>query len=187
MNPGRAKLSVYHKVLLFFAGILLSMQLCYIYIIIPQNQRIAELQAIYQTAIRKNALIQEFAKKNPNIAQYLAEVSKKAVQADTMLPNELDISEFIIQLERTINTSKLQLIEVKAAQVIDKTEYREIPVEIIVQGSFSQMIDFLQKLENMPRFTIVNQINIQSQQGILNSKLNLSIFTYGVHPASQGQ
>lgn len=187
MNSGWANLPVYRKVSLVTVGILLFMILCYIYIIIPQNQRIAELQMKYQAAIKKNAIIQEFSKKNPNAAQYLAEVSKKAVQADTMLPNEPDISEFIVQLEKTINTSNLQLIELKAAQVNDKIEYREIPIEIIVQGSFSQILDFLQKLENMPRFTIVNQINIQSQQGILNSKLNLHIFTYGVHPASQGQ
>ncbi|SDE84354.1 type 4a pilus biogenesis protein PilO [Sporomusa acidovorans] len=187
MKLNRTSLSIWHKLLLVLAGLFIFIFLFYTYVLEPQRIRISELFAAEQDIRQKNAVIQEFARKNPDTEKYLDEVRKRVSLVNVMIPDQTDLSSFLIQLEQAATACGLQLNEVKHGQIIIKTGYQEIPVEIMLRGSFAQTLAFLQKLETMARFNTVSHISIQSRQGVLESKLNLVIYSHGVPARVQAQ
>lgn len=187
MKLNRTSLSIWHRLLLVLAGLFIFFFLFYTYALVPQRVRISELSAAEQDIRQRNAVIQEFARKNPDTEKYLDEVRKRVSLVDGMIPAQTDLSSFLIQLEQAAAACGLQLHEVKHGQIIIKTGYLEIPVEIMIKGSFAQTRAFLQKLETMARFNIVSHISIQSRQGVLDCKLSLVIYSYGVPAKVQAQ
>lgn len=187
MNIARDMLINRYMIFCFFLAGLGFALLCYNYILIPQNLRINELTATRNELIQKNTNIQDFAKKNPDTNKYLAEIKRKNVLADALLPNNADIASFLIQLERIAAASGLQLCEIKPGQSIGKAGYLEVPVEVIIKGSFGQLLAFLQKLDNAERFNSVSNVSIKSHQGVLDSKLTIVIYSYSEPNGAQGQ
>lgn len=179
--------AIRYKIFFFFVGLVGCILLYYIYIFTPQNLRIAELTAVRQAVEQQNSTIQSFAKKKPDTDRYLVEVEKKAALADAILPNNADIGGFLIQLEKAATASGLQLCEVKPAKNIIKTNYQETSLEVITKGSFVQTLAFLQNLENVVRFNAVSSISVQSRQGLLEGKLTIIIYSYGVPSGAQSQ
>ncbi len=187
MNIVRGMLINRYKIFCFFLGGLGFVLLCYNYVLIPQYLRINELTATRNELIQKNTNIQDFAKKNPDTSKYLAEIKRKNVLADALLPNKADIASFLIQLESTAAASGLQMCEIKPGQSISKAGYLEVPVEVIIKGSFGQLLAFLQKLDNVARFNSVSNVSIRSHQGVLDSKLTIVIYSYGEPKGAQSQ
>ncbi len=184
MNLSWGKLSTKHKSMIFAGGLLLATWLYYSYIIEVQNQRLAELTVLLQSENQKLAIVQGFARKYPEPAVYLAEIGKNAMMIEKILPNQPDIGGLLTQVDQAAKSSGLQLVEVKPAATVNKTSYREIPVEIIVKGSFTQTTDFIKKIENISRFNSINHVLINSRQGILDSKLVFTAYSYGVLPGT---
>lgn len=187
MNVTWSKLSIKHKAAFFIVGLLGFSWLFYSYILALQDAKIAELRDKQQTIEQSVAIVQNFAKQHPNTELYLAETGKKAAAADAMLPNQPEFGSFLMQLQQATVDAGLLLTEIKLTQVANKAGYREFPVEVVVQGSFSQTLDFLQKMENIPRFNTVNAINVSSHQGMLVSKIAISAYSYGVPQTAQNK
>ncbi|SMD06503.1 type 4a pilus biogenesis protein PilO [Sporomusa malonica] len=186
MNISWTKLSIKHKSMVFAGGLLITFWLYYFYIIEGQNQRLADLTAQLQVEKQKLAIIQGFSRNHPDPATYLAELGKKSVQAEAMLPNQPDLGGLLSQIEQATKTCGLQLVEIKPASPLAKAGYREIPVEINIKGSFAQTADLLKKLEDIPRFNSLNHVIMNSRQGLLESKLVLIVYSFGVPAGTAG-
>jgi len=182
------KLEIKHKIILFGAGIAAVIVVFYLYLWLPQTERIAALTAQYQTERQRVQTIEAFANAHPDIGAYETELNNKLAQVDKMLPNNAEISEFIIEAENIAKISGVQLLRIKPAPAVNKNGYREIPLEMVVKGNYFQTLSFLKKLEEITRFNSVLNLATQSKNGDLESKLSVVIYSYGVtqqNPAEQ--
>lgn len=177
MNGYRNILITHYQVFLVGLILLSGVLLLYNYLLVPQNLRVAELTTAKSDLEQKTAIIQEFAKENPDADMYLAQIEKRAIGADRKLPSSFAISDCLLQLEKAAADSGVRLSEFKPGQKISKAGYQELPVEITIKGTFVQTLAFLHKLENTERFVSVNSVNIKSRQGMLDSRLSIIIYS----------
>jgi type IV pilus assembly protein PilO len=204
------QLAVKHKVILAVCANVLFILLFYFGLIVPQNEKITQAMTQMDTEKQKVLTVENFAASRPNLDQYLNDLDIKMAQINSMLPNNPEMSDFLKQAEQYARETGLALIQVHTGQIANKNGYREIPVEISVQGSYLQTVNFVKKLEDGTRFVVVRNIQMNSQnnagpkkqtvsnlpatlqlgtqQTIITSKLSTAIFGYGVPPqAKAGQ
>ena len=170
-------LVVLYLVLVVALGLVISSFLLY-----PQEVRQSEIAAQLQQARQKVAVVETFVLTHPNTEQYLAELQMAITRADRALPPSPDISIFLSQLEKEAKVAGVKLTGVKPAVVTDRAGYRELPVEISIEGNYFATLTFLKRLEDGERFTLPAAFLVQQKQNNLATRLNLQIFSYGVTP-----
>jgi Tfp pilus assembly protein PilO len=149
----------------------------------PQEVRIAERTRQLSVEKQKVAVVESFILAHPDTDQYLAELQQSLTQSELALPGSLDTSKFIAQLEKDTRDSGIRLLNVKPTVVTDnKGGYREIPIEVSVEGQYFPTMAFLKKLEDGERFSLVSAFLMQQKQGLVATRLNLQIFCYGNAP-----
>ena len=168
-----------YLVLVFAVGILLSS-----IILFPQEMRIHELERQMQAEQQKVTAVENFILAHPNTEQHLTDLQRLQVKTELLLPGQLDVSIYISQLEKAARTSGVKLLNVKPAAVIDRAGYREMPVELSVEGTFYAVMSFIKKMEDGERFAMPTAFLIQPKLNILMARLNLQIFAYGNPPRS---
>ena len=175
--------SVIYKISLFFIGIVLSSYLFYHFILLPKWLYINELTKQYHDYYQKVYIIEKFVQTHPNPEPYLVELDHKITQIDQLIPNTIDISSFFLQIEGLAQESGIQIDSFKPGKIENKEGYREITIEILLDGDFLQLMGFLNKIENLPRFTSITDIAMQFNNKKLISKVTAKIFSHGVSPA----
>ena len=172
-------LVVLYLVLLLAAGFVLSTLL-----LLPQEQRIEALALQLKAEQQKVAVVESFILSNPDTAKHLSDLNLALQKVEKSLPGSLDLSHFLQQLERDAKAAGIRLINVKPSAMTDKAGYREMPIELTVEGSYYSTLSFLKKLEDGERFSLPASFLIQRKQDKLTTRLNLQIFCYGVTPKS---
>lgn len=169
-----------HKIIAFMVLLFFASLFFYFSVLRPQLQRITSLSNELQIEQRRVSAIETFTLNHPNHDEYLIEVRNKLDSANRFLPNEPETSDYLQLINQTAKDTKIYLKSIKPAAYINKNGYREIPVEILIQGDYFQTLSFLEKLESIPRFSTVTNISTQSHNNILESKLSVIIYCYGV-------
>lgn len=149
-------------------------------VLYPQDVRLNRLKLQLQQEKQKVAVVENFILAHPNMDQHLADLQKTKERADKALPDKIEISAFLAQLENNAREAGVRLISVKPAAAANRSGYREMPVELALEGPFFATMSFLKKLEDGARFTLPTAFMIQQKQNLLATKLNLQIFSYGV-------
>lgn len=173
-------LQLKYKNYLFLVLIVFILWTFYFIILSPKIQRMSALENELQFEQQQVAMIETFALAHPNSDEYVSEVNRGATLVDQLLPNQPDVSAYLFQLNKVAYDCQVQVSHIKLGTVLNKNGYREIPIEIIIKGPYFQTLKFLDKIENLPRFAMVTNITTQSQQNILESKLTISLYSYGV-------
>lgn len=78
--------------------------------------------------------------------------------------------------------SGVKLTNIKPAAMVDRAGYREMPIEVSVEGNYHATLAFLKKLEDGERFNLPTGFLVQRKQDKLTTRLNMQIFCYGVTP-----
>jgi len=177
------KLQVKHKVGLFGIGTVVVTYLVYIFLLLPQWTRVDELTAQYNMEQQQVKVIETFVQAHPNPEQHLLELDSKITQVDKMMPDNPEISSFLAEVEQLSRECGVQLGYLKLGKTVNKEGYREIEVEISLNGKFPQIMNFLSKTENGTRFISVTNIGMQLGKNSLESKLSAKIYSYGVPAA----
>lgn len=185
MKFSLASLQEKHKIGLFAASLVVIAWLFYSYVLLPQNLRIAELKVQCQAGGQQVQLIEAYAAAHPDIEHYLNELDGKIGQVSKILPDNNNIRDFLVQAEQAAKESSVRLSQIKPGQAVNKNGYREIPVEIAVKGSYFQILEFANKLENGPRFNTITNISMRAQQGILDNTVSVIIYSYGTAPIAE--
>ena len=170
-------LVVLYLVLVVALGLVISSLLLY-----PQELRQNELSAQLQQARQKVAVVETFVLTHPNTEQYLTELQMAITRADRALPPSPDISIFLAQLEKDAKVAGVKMTGVKPAVVIDRAGYREMPVEVSIEGNYFATLTFLKRLEDGERFSVPAAFLIQQKPNNLATRLNLQIFSFGLTP-----
>jgi type IV pilus assembly protein PilO len=181
-----------HIILLYSLGLAAVVWIFVMLVYLPQTVRNNELRAQLQLQQQQVKNIESFALAHPEADKYLAELDRRQIVADKMLPNHPELSEFVMQVERSAREAGVQVLQLKPSVPASRQGYREIPIEILIKGNFFQTANFLKKMEDGSRFTLVQNLTMHSRQGIIESKLNLAIFSFGsatapVQPSAQGK
>ena len=148
----------------------------------PQEKRMAELTLQLQQEKQKVAVVENFILTNPDMEKYQNELQQALQRAEMALPDSMDVSAFLSQIERNAREAGVKLTSVKPGAATDRTGYREFPVEVSVEGTFFATMSFLKKLEDGARFSIPTSFLMQQKQNLLATRLNLQIFCYGNTP-----
>jgi type IV pilus assembly protein PilO len=130
---------------------------------------------------------QDFGMTHPEPAKYLKLLDDKRNAIEKMLPPDARVSEFLSQCEAAAKASGVQLVSLKPSVAINKNGYREWPMELVIRGSYFQTMNFIKKIEEGPRFNTLTNITMQAKPGQLESKLAVSIYSFGVLPAQTVQ
>lgn len=151
----------------------------YSFIYIPQQDEILELKNLKQSNENKIQLVEKFVVSHPDISEYDHEIQSNLDNVNKKIPNMHDVSSFLMQIRQIAQISNVQLLHVKPRNLVNKAEYSSLLVDIEIKGNYFQTIKFLKNLEAMERFNSVNKILIQSSNEVLNTKLEINIYSYG--------
>ena len=166
-----------YLVLVLALGMLVSSLLLY-----PQELRIAELNRQLQAEQQKTTVVENFILANPDADKRLFELQQQLAKVEKALPGSLDVSLFMAQLQRDAAASGVKLTNIKPAAMVDRAGYREMPIEVSVEGNYYATLAFLKKLEDGERFNLPTGFLVQRKQDKLTTRLNMQIFCYGVTP-----
>jgi hypothetical protein len=112
-------------------------------------------------------IIEDFLLVHPNPEQYIAELDKKLLHIDTMLPDNPEISTFLVQTEQLARECGLQFNYLKPLKIINKESHREYEMEISLIGNFNQAIN-------------VVIISMQANKDRLETKISAKIYSFGI-------
>ena len=149
-------------------------------VLYPQETRISERQRQLQQEMQKVAAVENFVLTNPDMDKHLADLQQALLRAEKSLPGSMDTANFLAEIEKEARVAGVRLTGVKPGAIVDRAGYREMPVEITVEGNYFATLSFLKKLEDAARFNVPASFLIQQKQNELATRLNLQIFCYGV-------
>jgi Tfp pilus assembly protein PilO len=178
------KIPMKYKLFLFIIGIGATTWIIYIFLLLPQWGEIDQLTAQCLTKHQQIKAVEDFLLVYPNPEQHVVELDKKLLFVNTMLPDTPEISNFLIQVEQLSEKSGVQLSYVKPTKVTNKEAYLEYEIEILVNGTFVQSMNFLNSFENNFRFTNISTITMLAGKNDLESKLSARIYSYGIPAAT---
>ncbi len=182
MEKITAKLETRHKIFFFVLGLAIVVMVFYTYVYQSQQQCLAQLNTDLQMTKQKVQVLEGFLAQHPDLKQYEKELQDKTDLVNSKLPADKDISSFIMQVEDSAKKTNVKLNRVKPIGEENKENYRGIKVELDITGDYFQTLEFLKKLEQLQRFNTVTDMSVQAKDEILNSKLSLLVYSYGVTP-----
>lgn len=150
------------------------------YLLFPQSEKIEQLRINAQMEKQKVKVVEAFALEHPNTELYLFQLDEQKAQVDRLMPDKSDISDFLAQLDQAAKSTGLKIMNIKISPIVNKNGYRDIPIEIVVKGDYFQTINFLTKMENLSRFNTINSIVTQSREKDLETKLAVTVYSYGI-------
>ena len=172
-------LVVLYLVLVGAVGVAVSSLILY-----PQELRILELERQILADRQKLNAVESFILAHPNTEQYLTELQRSQARTEFLLPSQIDVAKYVEQLEKDARASGVKLLNIKPSAAADKAGYREMPVELSVEGSFYSIMSFIKKMEDGERFSVPTAFLIQPKQNTLMARMNLQVFAYGNPPRS---
>lgn len=170
-------LSSRYKIGVCVIGLVFLSWLFGVFVVLPARQHLTDMEnklEIERNWVKKG---QEFSSAYPEPVKYLKRLNDKLHVLVQLLPPESQISEFLLQSEIAARHSGVHLIALKPGGAVIKNGYREYPIELVVNGSFFQTMNFIKAIEAGMRFNNVSSLVIQVKSGSLESRLLVHIYS----------
>lgn len=152
------KLPTKQKVLILVLTVLIEAAALVWFLYIPKYQEGARLQADLaklQTEIDDKTRI---ANNLPRLRAEYEQLNKELEQALTELPNSKEIPSLLTGITTLGKNAGLDFLKFQPKPEAPKDFYAEVPVDIIVSGSYFSVANFFAAVANMPR--IINITNV---------------------------
>ena len=167
-----------HKVIL--SGLLAAIILLYFGIIAPQRERIDTLSTQCQIEQQRIKTIEIYAQKHPDPSQHVRDLDAKVANLDAKLPNKPEIGGFLKEIEQAAKLSQVSRLEIKPLALVNRNGYRESPIQIQIKTTFPNLLEFTKKLSEIQRFNSLTYANIHAKQEMIEVKLIVAIYSYGI-------
>ncbi|HVL88605.1 MAG TPA: type 4a pilus biogenesis protein PilO [Actinomycetota bacterium] len=176
------------------AGLVVVLALVFVFLIRPVSSQIAEVKEQTETARSQESSLRVQLRALQQARANATEVAARLAKFDLLLPRTSDIPAFIRQVQDAANLSGITLSSIAPSPpsalaagpgvdpVIAGKGVFGINVVLQVAGGFFRLESFLQRLENLQRVVMVNNMSIsptvETDTGLftLNSTITLQMF-----------
>ncbi|WP_028841852.1 type 4a pilus biogenesis protein PilO [Thermodesulfobacterium hveragerdense] len=100
----------------------------------------------------------------------------------TIFPDEKEIPVILQKIAELAKKNNLDLALFKPEKEELKDYYKIIPITVELVGDFSNMINFLNEIQKLPRLVVINELEFKVKDKRLTLGLNLSTFQYTGKP-----
>ncbi len=174
------KLSNQQIVALYFMSLLCICFVLSTFFLNPLRDKLSALESQYTVENTNMQGIENFSIMHPDTNQYLKEIAQYETDVNYLLPNEKDLGNYVVELQNMANAAGVQLLQIHPSKPINKTNYREMAVEIAVKGDYFKTVNFMSRLEAANRFHKISKVNLQYKNGIIETKMSVLVFSFGV-------
>lgn len=121
--------------------------------------------------------LQNFLRCHENIDEFMLETEKYNAQVKQLLPNEAKTGEFMGELAAIAEKNQLVIKGFKPKTLPKSGKgYEEISLELIIQGEYFPIMEFMKALQQTTRFNRLNNIKLNTTPHGLECCMNISIF-----------
>jgi type IV pilus assembly protein PilO len=159
--------------------------LIYGYIQMVYSAQQTKLEAMKSQLLQKKTALHSFRdemQRHPDQALYQAELIKQQNRVNAMLPSVDAVSEILVMLNTLAKEQQVKIVSIKQGMYVDKKIYYEIPLEINVKCTYTNLLKFIRKMETLERFNSITRISVQPVQEVLHVQLNTSVYVFGSMP-----
>lgn len=170
--------------------ILLVLGLFIFFLLRPQLARITALAAEEKQERTKLEEAKLTLQRLEAVKKEAAQTEAKLVKLTKKFPEDAEIPSLLIELEEVTNDVGLEF-SIQLQGVSEKSGYGEVPFNISTKSSFFDLIDYLYRLENLPRKVIVENVSISGDEEsypMLDVSITAKAFkmSVGSQPAAEG-
>lgn len=176
------------------AGLVVVLTLVFVFLIRPVSSDISEVKAQIEAAKTEESTLRVQLQSLRQAEQNATEIAAQLAKFDLLLPKTSDIPAFIRQVQDASNLSGITLSSIapspptplSAGPGVDPVVVGQgvftLNVVLQVSGGFFRLESFLQRLENLQRVVMVNNMSIapavELETGLftLNSTITLQLF-----------
>lgn len=169
------------KALLVTGLSILLLVVFYVYLMSPvlaQLNRIPELQLEQKQEYNTSLLqIEHLKSVKKESAKTLVELTK----LDQMMPESKSLPSLIVDLQEIADNAGVTFVSIKPNDVEPRNRFIELPIQLIIDSQFYELVDFLYQLEKTSRRIMVTQVFINEGETKLpniRTTLECSAFMY---------
>jgi len=156
------ELPLRQRVLVLVGGVSLLFFLYAYFFYWPRSAQIADLEAQKENLAherdRKTALVANLEKARQEVAQLDGDLRKAAAE----LPTTKEIPDLLSNISSLARESGLEILQFKLRAEQYEDFYAEVPVDVLVRGTYHQVGAFFDKVGTMARIVNVVDVGIKS-------------------------
>ena len=181
------KLELKYKLTLFACIVLFMNIAFYFYLYTPQREEIIELNHQLSLQEQQIKVVESFIDKHPDITAYDKELSAKLNKIDKMMPENPDVSGFIDEISKLADKSSVKITNISPGKFVDKSNYRELAIELKISGDYFSILNFLKELDGLDRLTSVATVKTLAKGEVIESDLAVLVYCYGNSKAASSE
>ncbi len=161
MNPQVEKvlkLPTKQKIMILALTVIIEAALLVWFVYLPKHKELQGLQVELSKLENEAAEKERIAKNLPKLQKEYEQLNVELAQALTELPNAKEIPSLLTSITTLGKNAGLDFLTFRPKGETAKDFYAEVPVDIVVAGSYFSVANFFAAVANLPR--IVNIANV---------------------------
>lgn len=156
-----------------------------ILVLVPQLVSLRMLMAEEGQASRNLESAKATLKQLEDLKRDSQKTETKLIQINRKTPSDAELPSLIVQMEDASKKTGVDFISIKPGAPVQENEYQEISLDIKINGYFYELLDFVYRVEKLPRLVDVITIDIKEGKAKLPNieatlKANVYVLTPGV-------
>lgn len=145
------KLSPRYTVILTAVGVLAVIVLLAMVLVVPQIQRVNDLDEQIETADAQISQAEALLKSRQEAKERASVTDAALLELTAAVPENPDLPSLIIELQDLAYQSNVQLRAIEPADLVQAQGYLTMPLSIRVRGDWADSVDFVQRLRKLTR------------------------------------
>lgn len=154
-----------------------------VFFIVPKIVQVGATSVEEQNALTKL----NTAKSSYSQLEELKKTSRKTeyelLTLERQTPGDAELPSLLMQMQDISAKSGINFMSIKPSAPVQKNDYQEVPLEIEINGYFFSLLDFIYRVEKLPRITNITSIDVQEGEAKLpNIKVVIKATTFIMTP-----
>lgn len=173
--PTKQKIGILILVLVFEAAALIW------FLYMPRHKELASLRANLDKLQAEVAEKTRIANNLPKLKKEYDDLNLELDRALTELPNSKEIPSLLTSITSLGKNAGLDFLTFKPRAEVPKDFYAEVPVDIVVRGSYFSVANFFAAVANLPRIVNITNVDfaeVKNENNRMMTKVNCLATTF---------
>lgn len=142
------------------AGVLVALLLFVVLGLMPQLSKIGELSQRQSDEEAKLEQAKLTLKRLQSVRAEAAATEADLIKLARQVPADSEVPSLVVELQQMADASGLEFSSVGLGQSEEKEGFANIPVKMSAKGNFYAVVDFMYRVEKMPRKLVVTKFEL---------------------------